>query len=111
MCNKVLFPAPDSPTIASISPRFTSNDKFSKSTRSDSPDRKTFFSPCTRSSGKSAATCLLRCNLPPLGYIPPEPYIPQGENRRTAHTLTPEQSSIWPTRTLYQNRSLIQELL
>ena len=45
MCNKVLFPAPDSPTIASISPRFTANDKFSKSTRSDSPDRKTFFNP------------------------------------------------------------------
>ena len=43
MCNKVLLPDPDSPTIASISPLATWNDKFSKSTRSDSPERKTFF--------------------------------------------------------------------
>src|SRR5436305_6708094 len=59
MCKRVLLPAPDSPTIASISPRFTSNDRFSKSTRSDSPDRKTFFKPTTRRIKSS----LLRCTL------------------------------------------------
>src|SRR5205823_14846458 len=48
MCNKVLFHAPDSPTIASISPLATWKERFSKSTNSDSPERKAFFrpSPC-----------------------------------------------------------------
>src|SRR3982751_862568 len=59
MCKRVLFPAPDSPTMASISPRFTSNDRFSKSTRSDSPDRKTFARPSTRSINPSLLRCML----------------------------------------------------
>src|SRR5207344_979811 len=64
MCNKVLLPAPDSPTIASISPLPTANDKFSKSTRSESPERKTFFSLSTRNIGP----CAFRCNWLPLRY-------------------------------------------
>ena len=43
MCSKVLFPVPDSPTMASISPVCTCNDKFSKSTKSELPERNTFF--------------------------------------------------------------------
>src|SRR5947199_10491710 len=57
MCNKVLLPDPDSPTMASISPRFTSNDSFSKSTRSDAPERKTFLRPSTRSIRSSVIGC------------------------------------------------------
>ena len=33
--------------MASISPRCHSNERFSKSTRSDAPDRKNFFNPST----------------------------------------------------------------
>src|ERR1700733_15985417 len=95
MCNKVLFPAPDSPTIASISPRFTSNDRFSKSTRSDSPDRNTFFKPSTRSKVSCSATRSLRCTLPPLRSILSQPQAPGGGNGRSGHLLTLTSHSTW----------------
>src|SRR6185437_8552736 len=38
MCSRLLFPDPDSPTMASISPFLTWKDKLSKSTKSVSPD-------------------------------------------------------------------------
>src|SRR5438477_4272664 len=50
--------------MASISPLRTSKDKFSKSTRSDSPERKTFFKFSTRNTG----SCEIRCNLRLLRY-------------------------------------------
>ena len=62
MCNKVLFPAPDCPTMASISPLRTWKDRFSKSRRSVSPERNTFFKLSTRSSG----SWFVRCKSPLL---------------------------------------------
>src|SRR5216117_139390 len=64
MCNRVLFPAPDSPTMASISPSVTWNERFSKSTRSDSPERKTFFRASTRRIGSLSFRC--KCLAPRL---------------------------------------------
>src|SRR4051812_12001491 len=64
MCSKVLLPVPLAPTIANISPFRTRKDKFSKSTRSDCPLRKTFLRFSTRS---SSADSFIGCTRPPVG--------------------------------------------
>src|SRR5947207_8295864 len=55
MCSSVLLPVPEAPTIASISPRANSNERLSKSTSSEAPERKDFFNPSTLSA------CCFRC--------------------------------------------------
>src|SRR5450631_2840580 len=61
MCSKVLLPAPDSPTMASISPVITWNDKFSKSTSCELPERNSFLRFCTRNN----SACSIRCRIAP----------------------------------------------
>src|SRR5947209_14141419 len=65
MCKRLLFPAPDSPTMASISPFLTWKVKFSKSTNSACPDLYTFLSPLTRRISGGKLPCSIGCTGPP----------------------------------------------